>query len=74
MKDLLQRYGYKYDGTCNCDGHHTEKYSKDDYQLRIRTKRNQFKLKRGNHTLTAWAMIATLENTLNNVHNAAVPA
>lgn len=74
MKELLLRYGYELTGKCNCDGHATEKYRRDEYLLRLRTKQNTFKIKHAGRALTNWASCFTLETTLNNIHLATISA
>lgn len=75
MKDLLQRYGYTYDGNCHCDGFQTDKYKNGDYQLRIRTRKDQYKIKKCGRSITLWVDIKTMEETLKNIHsNVAIQA
>lgn len=70
MKELLLQYNYTYDGHCHCDGFPTEKYKLGDYQLRIRTKKELFRIKYMGRTITQWIPIGKLEETLNNYHAA----
>lgn len=74
MKELLQRYGYEFTGKCNCDGHATEKYRRDEYLLRLRIKQNTFKIKHAGKSLTNWASGFSLETTLKNIHLATISA
>lgn len=67
MKELLTQYGFTFDGTCQCDGHHTEKYKKGNFQVRIRTRSNQFKIKHGGHSMTQWVPANKLSESLQNV-------
>lgn len=68
MKELLERYGYTFDGNCHCDGFATEKYKNDYYQIRIRTGKQTFKIRRGGASLTMWIPIEALEHTLKTYH------
>ena len=68
MKELIERYGYKFIGNCHCDGFQTSKYSKEGYELRIREKKNMFKLKLAGRSLTMWIPLDTLAQTLLNTH------
>lgn len=68
MKDLLSRYGYTFSGNCNCDGFATEKYINDEIQLRIRTKKDVFKMRRYGRSITQWIPINLLQQTLSNIH------
>lgn len=74
MKELLLRYNYAYTGNCNCEGFPTEKYSNGDYQLRIRVKKELFKMKHLGRSVTQWIPTNQLEQTLNYHHNVAVQA
>lgn len=74
MRHLLERYGYLYTGSCNCDGHATEKYMRDQYLLRIRIKQNSFKIKHRGRSLGDWQHVRNIQQTLSNLHNVAVQA
>ncbi len=74
MKELLERYEYKYSGACHCDGYQTDKYDKESYQLRIRVKKNTFKIRKNGLSVTQWIPIHMLEQTLKSHHNVAIPA
>lgn len=67
MKELLSKYGFKSDGTCQCDGHHTEKYKKDEFEVRIRTRSNLFKIKHGGRSMTQWVPTNKLQESLQNL-------
>lgn len=74
MIELLKRYGYSYEGQCHCDGFQTEKYRNGDFQIRIRQRRNQFRIKKDGRTITQWVPADQLQTALNNIHNVAIPA
>jgi hypothetical protein len=69
MNDLLTKYNYSPSGKCNCDGFSTDKYKNGDYQLRVRTRHQTFRVKEGGRSLTGWVPIAQMENVLKNIHN-----
>lgn len=66
MKDIFQHYGFTYEGSCHCDGHYSEKYRKDNYQIRHKVKRKEFKVKKDGRSVTQWIpenkLIETLES------------
>ena len=68
MKELLERYGYTYEGKCNCEGFGTDKYKNGDFHLRIRTNKNLFKIKFEGRSLQQWIPIKLLPQTLSNIH------
>lgn len=67
MNGLLIQHGFTFDGTCQCDGKLTEKYRKGEYQVRIRVRTNQFKLKHSGRSMTQWVPLAKLQESLENV-------
>lgn len=67
MKELLQRYGFTPDGSCQCDGFQTEKYRNGEYQLRVRVRKDQFKIKKGGISLTIWNPTKDLQQILQNI-------
>lgn len=67
MKELLQRYGFTYEGNCQCDGFQTEKYKNGEYQLRVRVRKDQFKIKKGVISITIWNPLKDLQQTLQNI-------
>lgn len=68
MKELLERYNYHHFGHCNCDGFPTDKYRAGDFELRLREKKNLFKIKRLGHSITGWESVSNLQQTLQNIH------
>lgn len=69
MKELILRYGYTYTGNCNCEGFSTEKYINGDYLLRLRVKKEMFRIKHKGRSLTQWIPQGKLQETLSNIHN-----
>lgn len=61
----LSEFGFVYAGSCNCDGSHTEKWKKGEYQLRI--KQTRFKIKQNGVTIKSWTPIDQLQTELQNV-------
>jgi hypothetical protein len=74
MTDLLLQYDYKPDGKCHCDGFPTDKYSKGDYQLRIRKTKGTFKIRYQGRSLTQWIPVSKMEEALKNTHDVALQA
>lgn len=64
MIDILQQYGFRYTGMCQCDGHSTHKYAKGLYEVRWRVKRGQFMVKNNARRLSGWLPIHEAEQTL----------
>lgn len=71
MKELLIKYGYEYTGSCHCEGFPTDKYKNGDYQVRLRPKKELFKMKYLGRSITQWISTNMLEQTLNHYHIAA---
>lgn len=74
MTEILTRYDYKSSGSCHCDGYQTDKYDMGNYQLRIRVKKETFKIKKNGNSVTQWLPITMLEETLKTHHDVAIPA
>lgn len=68
MNEILKQYGFVYTGSCSCDGHHTEKYKFEDYQVRWRKKRGQFKIKEYGRSITGWMNEIEFINYLNKLN------
>ena len=68
IKELMILYGYRFTGTCHCDGYTTEKYRNGDYELRWRKAKYQFRIKRNNRELMQWQPLTKLEQELKNIH------
>lgn len=66
--DLIQSYGYTFEGTCNCDGFKTYKYKNGAYQFRWRVNTNKFKMKHHGVTKTTWKDISQAEELLKTIH------
>lgn len=76
MKDIFLQYGFKYEGSCHCDGYQSDKYRKGNYQVRHRVKRREFKVKKDGRTITQWITENKLIETLETIQisTIAVPA
>jgi hypothetical protein len=74
MIDLLLQYGYTSSGKCHCDGFPTDKYSKGDYQLRIRKTKGTFKIRYQGRSLTQWIPVTKMEEALKTTHDVALHA
>jgi hypothetical protein len=68
MTDILDRYGYVYEGACNCDGFKTLKYKNNSHQVRHRVRSGTFKIRQYGITKTNWKPITELENELKKYH------
>lgn len=68
VTDLLNRFGYIYEGSCNCDGFKTLKYRKGNYQFRLRANKGSFKIKHYGVTKTTWKPVEKAEELLNTIH------
>lgn len=66
---ILSQFGYIYTGSCHCDGFFTEKYRKPGtgFQIRWRTSKMTFKVKKDGGTLYTWQNIRNLETVLNEL-------
>lgn len=71
---LLDTFGYQWDGQCNCDGFKTFKYRNKDYLFKWRLTKGTFMIKQYGITKTFWAKISEAETVLKNIHNVAVQA
>lgn len=71
MRQLLESLGYKFTGTCNCDGYLTHKYKNGDYKIKWRIQRAQFKILKHGITVTNWESIAN-DYLIKELHNVAV--
>jgi len=67
MTEILSKYGFKYSGSCNCNGVFTQKYKKGDYLVRVRKNRYKFMIQKGGKSTTIWLPTAELENKLNEI-------
>lgn len=77
MRELLERYGFKPAGHCNCGGIYTEKYRCDTYLVRVRPRRYKFAIYDHGSQVVNWTDIKELENKLNEIFpkdKTAVPA
>lgn len=72
MKEILNQLGYKFTGTCNCDGYYTEKYKNGDYKVKWRVKKGTFKVLKFGMNVTGWQSCETLKHTLTIHTNVAV--
>lgn len=81
MTDLLHQYGFKYTGSCNCNGIFTEKYKKGEYLIKWRRKRYTFCVVQNNSKITGWLPLKDMESKLKELtseldqkNKAAIPA
>jgi hypothetical protein len=74
LVQILIKFGYEYEGQCQCDGFKTFKYRNKEYQFRWRIKKGTFKMKQHGITKTDWIKISSAETVLKNIHNVAVQA
>lgn len=74
MKEILQQYEYVSSGKCHCDGYPTDKFTKGDYQLRIRTIKGTFKIRYQGRSVTQWIPVSKMEEALKNTHDVALQA
>lgn len=65
QSSTINMFGFKYKGSCNCDGSLTEKWELGEYQLRIKATR--FKIKQNGSTIKSWTPIDQLQTVLSNV-------
>lgn len=72
MIELLEKYGYVYEGSCNCDGFKTLKYKNNSHQFRWRVKSGTFKIRQYGITKTNWKNIDSAEESLKRFHNEVV--
>lgn len=66
--EILSKFGYEYEGSCNCDGYKTMKYKNSSYQFRWRVKAGTFKIRQYGITKTNWSTIDKAEDSLNKFH------
>lgn len=68
MIELLAEYGYTFYGSCNCDGHKTNKYRNGIYKIKWRIKKAQFKVQSRGLTIIPWYPESQAENILKEIH------
>ena len=62
--EILNEHGFKFSGTCHCDGFKTLKYRNGDYEIKWRINKYQFKLKKHGLTIQGWTSIKLLNEIL----------
>lgn len=67
-KFLIDEYGYRFLGTCTCDGWYTEKYMLNEYQVRIRIHQRKFKVRRYGGTIRNWKPTTELKKTIDELN------
>lgn len=68
MDDTMLELGYKFAGTCNCNGLHTEKYKRGEYEIHIRPKSYKFGIKRFNALEGGWQPLSDLETKIKAIN------
>lgn len=68
MLEILNKYGYKPAGSCNCNGVFTLKYKNGDYLLKWRKSRYKFMVFEKGLSITSWLEVKELETKLNEIH------
>jgi hypothetical protein len=68
IRELMDEYGYQFKGSCHCDGYYTEKFKREEFEVRWRKGAFTFRLFQGRHILVNWARLTELENHLKQIH------
>jgi len=70
IAELLQQYEFRNNGTCNCNGIHTQKYRNKRFHLKIRIRRNAHRLYNvlDNTPATNWLSIIELKTILDELY------
>lgn len=68
MIEVLKKYGFKYVGSCNCNGIYTQKYKRGDYMIRWRSKRYKFVVQYLGKMTGGWQPVTELENKLKEIN------
>lgn len=67
MHDLAEKYGFKYTGSCYCNGYYTEKFKRGDYKLRWRKKRHLGMILLYGSSITKWIKISDIDEALSKI-------
>lgn len=72
VHEIAEENGYRFTGTCNCDGMVTQKFDQTvgnkHYQIRWRKNRYLFRVLVDRLPLNGWSALTTLETFIKQLH------
>ena len=68
IRELMDLYGYKFIGYCNCKGYKTAKYKLGEYEFRWMTGRYKFEMKKNGRMFKNPAPVKEAESYLEELH------